>query len=252
MRRETQNVLLILLGGALLKLAFSGDYLRYVKPAHQWWMIGGGAAMLLLGGVAIWRDLRSNGAHTEHDDVHHEQDAHGHDHSAQRSSWLLIVPVFAVLFVAPPALGADSVTRSLDSGGKAYDPASAQAYPPLPEGKVTAMAISQFHSRAMWDDQQTLVDRSVLLRGFVVQKDGRTYLARLVIGCCAADGYPVTVRLTGPAELAALRDDEWIAVTGQHRPGPKPKSESDRRENVPELVVEKITRMKQPDDPYEY
>ena len=31
MRRETQNILLVLLGGALLKLSFSGRYRRYVQ-----------------------------------------------------------------------------------------------------------------------------------------------------------------------------------------------------------------------------
>jgi len=34
-KRETQNILLILLGGALVKIAVNGDYLRYVKPAQQ-------------------------------------------------------------------------------------------------------------------------------------------------------------------------------------------------------------------------
>lgn len=251
MRRETQNVLLILLGGALLKLAFSGDYLRYVKPAHQWWMIGGGAAMLLLGGVAIWRDLRSNGAHTEHDDVHHEQDAHGHDHSAQRSSWLLIVPVFAVLFVAPPALGADSLSRSFEGGNSAsFDPKSTEAYPPLAADRVTPMPISEFLARAVWDDKKTLVDRTVQLRGFVANQDGTTYVARMVIACCAADGYPVMVRMGGPGagQLGEFKDDEWITVTGQFVPG----SATEKNRNVPEIAVEQITRAEEPSDPYEY
>ena len=33
MRRETANVLLVLLGGALLKIAWNDTYLRYVKPS---------------------------------------------------------------------------------------------------------------------------------------------------------------------------------------------------------------------------
>jgi len=32
-RRDTQNVLLVLLGGALVKIAATDLYLRYVKPA---------------------------------------------------------------------------------------------------------------------------------------------------------------------------------------------------------------------------
>lgn len=245
MRRETANVLLILLGGALLKLAFSGDYLRYVKPQHQWWMICGGLVTLLLGGAAIWRDLR--GGDDEPASEHEEHEGHSH---GGRSSWLLLVPVLAVLFVAPPALGADSVTRSLDGASRPYNPASVEAYPRLPAGKTTPMPISEFHSRAMWDDKKTLVDRTVLLRGFIAHKGGQTYVARMVIGCCAADGYPVMVRLGGPAEgqLGDFRDDEWISVSGQFVPG----SVSERTKNIPELSVQKITRAEQPNDPYEY
>jgi uncharacterized repeat protein (TIGR03943 family) len=247
MRRETQNVLLILLGGALLKLAFSGDYLRYVKPAHQWWMIGGGLAMLLLGAVAIWRDLRAGEAHPEDADVHHE---HGHDHSGQRSSWLLLVPVLAVLFVAPPALGADSVSRSMGGNSRPFDPQSTEAYPPLPADKATPMPISEFLARAVWDDKKTLVDRTVTLRGFVAHQGENTFVARMVIGCCAADGYPVMVRLGGPAagQLAEFKDDEWITATGQFVPG----SATEKNRNVPELSVEEIVRAATPNDPYEY
>lgn len=248
MRRETQNVLLILLGGALLKLALSDDYLQYVKLQHKWFMIGGGVAMLLLGGVAIWRDLRSNGAQTEHDDVHHE---HDHDHSAQRSAWLLIVPVFAVLFVAPGPLGANAMARSLEGGNAAaFDPKSTEAYPPLSADKTTPMPISEFLARAVWDDKKTLVDRTVQLRGFVAHQDGTTYVARMVIACCAADGYPVMVRMGGAAagQLGEFKDDEWIMVTGQFVPG----SATEKNRNVPEIAVEQITRAAQPNDPYEY
>ncbi|HEY0499884.1 MAG TPA: TIGR03943 family protein, partial [Kutzneria sp.] len=57
MRRETQNILLVLLGGALLKIALNGTYLNYVKPALQPWLIVSGAIMVLLAGVAITTDI---------------------------------------------------------------------------------------------------------------------------------------------------------------------------------------------------
>ncbi|MFI9380154.1 TIGR03943 family putative permease subunit [Kutzneria sp. NPDC052558] len=57
MRRETQNILLVLLGGALLKIALNGTYLNYVKPALQPWLILSGAIMVLLAGVAIVTDI---------------------------------------------------------------------------------------------------------------------------------------------------------------------------------------------------
>jgi len=41
-RRVLQNVLLALLGGALLKIASDGTYLRYVKPEHLWPLVACG------------------------------------------------------------------------------------------------------------------------------------------------------------------------------------------------------------------
>ncbi|NUT92183.1 MAG: DUF1980 domain-containing protein, partial [Saccharothrix sp.] len=59
MRRETQNILLVLLGGALLKLALSGTYLRYVKESLQPWLVVTGGIMILLAVVSIARDLKA-------------------------------------------------------------------------------------------------------------------------------------------------------------------------------------------------
>jgi uncharacterized repeat protein (TIGR03943 family) len=58
MRRETQNILLVLLGGALLKIALNGTFLNYVKPALRPWLIIAGAVMVVLAGVAIVTDIR--------------------------------------------------------------------------------------------------------------------------------------------------------------------------------------------------
>lgn len=62
MRRETQNLLLVLLGGALLKIAFTGVYLRYVKPSLLPWLVLAGVVMMALAGIAIWRDIRAGAA----------------------------------------------------------------------------------------------------------------------------------------------------------------------------------------------
>ena len=52
MRRETQNILLVLLGGALLKLALTGTYLRYVKESLQPWLVVTGGVMVVL--ALVW------------------------------------------------------------------------------------------------------------------------------------------------------------------------------------------------------
>jgi uncharacterized repeat protein (TIGR03943 family) len=240
-KRETQNILLILLGGALVKIAVNGDYLRYVKPAQQPWIIAGGAVMVLLGAVAIVRDLlgarAKAGTEPDHDD---------HSHSA-RPAWLLLVPVLAVFLVAPPALGADSVIRTEARVPASAAAANAAAFPPLPAGNVVPLAVNEFVSRAGWDAAGTLDNRTVSLTGFVVHTGGGTLLARLVISCCAADAFPVTVHLRG-GEADHLASDAWIRVTGQVVPGTATKNNS----YTPDFTLASLTAVPAPKDPYEY
>jgi uncharacterized repeat protein (TIGR03943 family) len=243
-KRETQNILLILLGGALVKIAVNGDYLRYVKPAQQPWIIVGGAVMVLLGAVAIVRDLLA--ARAKAAEPAHDPDHDGHAHSA-RPAWLLLVPVLAVFLVAPPALGADSVIRTEARVPASAAAANAAAFPPLPAGNVVPLAVNEFVSRAGWDAAGTLDNRTVSLTGFVVHTGGGTLLARLVISCCAADAFPVTVHLRG-GEADDLASDAWIQVTGQVVPGTATKNNS----YTPDFTLASIATVPAPKDPYEY
>ncbi|NIH81583.1 TIGR03943 family putative permease subunit [Amycolatopsis viridis] len=239
MRRETQNVLLVLLGGALLKIGINGDYLRYVKPAQHPWVIAGGAVILLLGVVAIVRDVLA--ARQTRAAV---PAAHGHHH-AGRSAWLLAVPVLAVFLVAPPALGSDSVLRAPATPRAATQDAA--AFPPLPGGDVVPLTLTEFVTRAGWDARGSLTGRTVELTGFVVHGKDGVLLARMVIRCCAADAAPVTVRLTGPA-AARFRDDSWLEVTGQVVPGTAVAGNG----YTPDLTVGSLRPIPAPHDPYEY
>jgi uncharacterized repeat protein (TIGR03943 family) len=238
MRRETQNILLVLLGGALLKISFTGTYLRYVKPSHQWLLIAGGAVMIVLAAVSIVREIR--GAR--------DLDDHGHTHPA-RSAWLLLLPVLAVFLVGPPALGSDSVERA---AGNASAPPSTEGegsalFPTLPAGDPITLPLSEFSSRAAWDRGHSLDHRNTRLTGFVVQEGDATYVARLAISCCAADAFPVKIELLG-RELSDLADDSWIEVVAQLRPG----SATRANEYVPSATVHAVRSIPEPEDPYEH
>ncbi|WP_024875737.1 TIGR03943 family putative permease subunit [Saccharomonospora piscinae] len=255
MRRETQNLLLVLLGGALLKIALTGDYLRYVKPSHQPWLFGAAAVMLGLGLVAIGRDIVRTRAHAPasgdgpHGEHHEHHDHHEHSHDA-RPAWLLLLPVLAVFLVAPPALGADSVRRDAEAGVVQGGREPASPFPPLPPGEVVPLSVTEFVTRAGWDSAHSLAGRTVSLTGFVVHGEGGTMLARLVIGCCAADASAVRVRLVGPAaaELRDTPDDTWLTVTGTVVPGTATADTGYR----PHLTVRTAREVAAPADPYEY
>nr|WP_312874080.1 TIGR03943 family protein [Amycolatopsis jiangsuensis] len=178
--------------------------------------------------------------------AHSAGDEHGHHHAA-RSAWLLVVPVLAVFLVAPPALGADSVTRTVARVPQSAATTAASAFPPLPAGSVVPMAMNEFVSRAGWDSNGTLNGRTVGISGFVVHTGGRTLLARLVISCCAADASPVTVRLKGGG-ADRFPSDTWLRVTGQVVPGTADATNS----YTPDLVPATVERITAPKDPYEY
>ena len=234
MRRETQNVLLVLLGGALLKIGINGDYLRYVKPTQLPWVLAGGTVMIALGAIAVVRDLRA----ARHDGPSAD-DGHGHHHVA-RAAWLLVLPVLAVFLIAPPALGSYSVTRA--QARPAAQPSA--AFPPLPGGDPLPMTLTEFVTRAGWDSGGSLNGRTVQLTGFVTHATGSTLLARMVITCCAADAYPLKVRLIGVADYP---DDTWLQVTGQVVPGTATPANS----YTAGFTLATAKRITAPQDPYE-
>jgi uncharacterized repeat protein (TIGR03943 family) len=258
MRRETANVLLVLLGGALLKIALNGSYLRYVKPTVFPWLVTSGVVILLLAAVAIVRD--AVGWSSTRRDQHAETGQHGDDHQP-RSPWLLVLPVLAIFLVAPPALGADTVTRAGDRSvanqQKSGQQKSGSLFEPLPAEGVVPLRMSDFVTRAVWDDAGSVNNRTVKLTGFVVHDGGTVYLARLVINCCAADAMPVKVKLDGSTipgnaiqgdVMRGLKDDQWLAVTGRLQPKTATKSNG----YTPSFTVSGLAPVPAPADPYEY
>lgn len=231
MRRETQHVLLLLLGGALLRIAADDTYLRYVRPAHRWLLLAAGAAMVTLAAVALVRDLR--GARVR-----------AHDHSAveRHVPWLLLAPVLVIALVAPPALGADAVGRSRPGNSTLR---AADVFAPLPPG-TPELPVAEFVQRAAWDSAGSLDGREVILTGFVVRRGAAVEIARLTISCCAADARPNRVRLVG--RVGDLATDTWLRVRGTVAPG----SATAATGYVPALTLAGLEPVPAPADPYEY
>ncbi|MBB5808332.1 putative repeat protein (TIGR03943 family) [Saccharothrix ecbatanensis] len=238
MRRETQNILLVLLGGALLKLALTGTYLRYVKESLQPWLILTGAVMVVLALVSVVRDIRGGEEHPS--GIEHA----GHEHGTSRSPWMLLLPVFAVFLISPPALGADTVNRS--DRNAAQEAKASNGFAPLPSDEVIPLTISEFVTRTAWDDSGSLDDRTVKLTGFVVRKDGNVFVARLTISCCAADASPVKAKMVGQ-DFEALPTDQWIEATGRVVPGSATKESA----FVPTFTVSEVVPIAAPEDTYE-
>jgi uncharacterized repeat protein (TIGR03943 family) len=200
-RRELHALVLALVGGTLLKLAVTGDYLRYVRVGLRPYLIAAAVVVLAVAAFSLWQAV--TGRRAAHD--------HGHAHGRFDVAWLLVLPMLTLLLIAPRALGSYSAARS----GNALGTGNSQLGP-LPEGDPVRLSILDYDSRAIFDHGRSLTGRQITLSGFVLPGDGGSwYLTRMVITCCAADAQPIKVGLAGSVP-GGLKANDWIKVTGTY------------------------------------
>lgn len=200
--RQAQSAVLFLLGAALLHAGTTDLYLRYVKAGLRPLLLAAGAVLIVTALATAWYERRRVG----------RRHGEGHAHPEPRVSWLLILPLLALILVAPPALGSYSATRT---GTALQEPL---AYPSLSAADPLPLSVVDYAGRAVYDHGRTLAGRTVRLTGFVaLDHDGTPYLVRMALNCCAADAQPVKVGLTGHIP-PVLQPDTWLAVTGGYTP----------------------------------
>jgi uncharacterized repeat protein (TIGR03943 family) len=223
--RQAQGVVMLLLGGAILKASLTDMYLRYVKAGLQPFLIGAGVLLVAAAVMTLWYDIRHGAAaDTECADGSHEHgsetgaapgDGHthdGHGHREPRVGWLLIAPVLGLLLVAPPALGSYAAGQA----GSALSSQQVSDFPALPEGDPAKISVLDYATRAIFDEGRSMSDRQVQITGFLSDNpDGGQLLTRMILSCCAADARPIKVGMNGgvPQGLAA---DSWVEITGRY------------------------------------
>lgn len=257
-RRDVQAVLLILIGGALLRISLTDMYLRYVKDGLRPALIAAGAILLLVGLVSAVRDgiqrravepaAEAGHAHAADGEPPAVDDAgHGHDHAAgPRAAWLLCLPVLALFLIAPPALGSYTASRSDNVVAKPAAANNDAGFPALPPGNPLPMTLADFLIRSVWDTAAPLKDRDVQLTGFVTpgKSAGTWYVTRMVISCCAADAFARKIEVHG---AAAPPTDSWVTVTGRWLPNGQVQAD----DAMPALTATKVDRVPMPKEPYE-
>ena len=232
MNRDVQSVLLVLVGGAVLRISLGDTYLRYVKEGLQPFLVGSGAVLVVLGLLALFtrRSAPSGGGAD-----------HGQDHGPA-VAWLLVLPVLAIFLVGPPALGSYAAARDANSIAA---PAGESDFPPLPPGDPAPVSLMDYASRAVWDEGRTLTGRTVSLTGFVTpKKQEGWYLTRIALTCCAADGLALKVDVRGAPDLPA---DTWVEVTGRWVPGGGVRDD----EAVPLVEALEVVEIEEPRNPYD-
>jgi uncharacterized repeat protein (TIGR03943 family) len=233
-KRQTQSLMLLILGGALLNIsAFSSTYVNYVKPGFRPLLVGAGAVLVILALASFIRQWRGQG--DGHD--------HAHDHGP-RVAWLLAVPVFAIVLIAPPALG--SYAAGGEDDGPAPRPPAPAAFRKLSDG-VPQLALGEFIGRAYDPAGTSLAGRQVRLTGFVVpsKKKNLWYVTRMQISCCAADALALKVAVRG---VPAPRENSWVQVTGSWIPW---KGKIPNGYVIPDMTATDVVKIDQPAEPYE-
>lgn len=200
MRREAQNLLLILVGTTIVKIVLDGSYLRYVKASLQPYLLVSGAAIVLLGLIAIARDIHADRAIAA---PHNE---------AGRPYWMLLVPTAVILFLAPPALGTGAVPSAGPELVSATSPR--RSLPPIAERTPTMPLRELVHRSHAAPD--TLHGHIISTAGFALPNEAGTGfdLGQLAIACCAADAQLLILHLDGPLP-ADVTEGDWLAVTGR-------------------------------------
>lgn len=204
MNRQAQAVVLFLVGGAMVHAGTTDLYLRYVKAGLQPLVVGAGVVLIVAALATVWyeRKRASTGPGKE-----------VHVHREPRVSWLLVLPLLALILVAPPALGSYSALRT----GTALQ--APLAYAPLPSGDPVRLSLVDYAGRAAYDHGRSLGDRRITITGFVaLDGKGTPYLVRMALNCCAADAQPVKVGLTGRIPRSSNR------TPGSNSPVPTPPS----------------------------
>ncbi|NUT27072.1 MAG: TIGR03943 family protein [Streptomyces sp.] len=274
MNRQAQSAVLFLLGASLLHAGTTDLYLRYVKAGLRPLVLAAGAVLIAAAVATVWyerkrarREKRTaaqagalaevrTGAQAEaqtaeqpHEQTHqhpHAQDAahpRPRPHPEPRVAWLLVLPLFALILVAPPALGSYSATRT---GTALQEPL---AYPALPAADPLPLSVVDYAGRAVYDHGRTLHNRRVQLTGFLaLDHDGTPYLVRMALNCCAADAQPVKVALTGQVP-PVLQPDTWLRITGTYTP--RRAEDPVNGGPIPFIEVTEAKPVTAPKDPYD-
>jgi len=265
--RLSQAIVMLLLGGSLLKVTLTDVFLRYVKAGLKPYLLVTGVLLITAAVMTIWYEWRpaaserhddrdTYGPDTHGPDTHgpdtHDRDTHGpdsheghgHGHHEPRVGWLLILPVLGLLLVTPPALGAYSAGQA----GSVALPSGDSDYPPLPAGDPAPVGLLDYASRAVFDGGKSLTGRALQMSGFLTKgADGHPMLARIVLTCCAADGRPIKLGLDGPVTVDAAANS-WVQVIGTYssRVGQDPVSKSE----VAYVTVKSWQQITEPSQPY--
>jgi uncharacterized repeat protein (TIGR03943 family) len=243
MSRESENIMLLMIGLATGMITVTGAFVRYVKPALEPWLYLTAVVLIGLALVAIIGDLRRPAASSDQDHDHGQDDG-GHAHS-NGAVWLLLIPVVVLIFVTPPALRPQASVPSISAVSA---DSMRRPFPPLPSGRAPEVSVPDLMIRGVQDSAGTLDGRLITVIGFTLRDGDAVDLGRFSVLCCAADARLARVRLggSGAGEAAGLPEHSWVRVEGTVRPG----LPDEPILGIPIVEVDSVTPIDAPENVY--
>jgi hypothetical protein len=154
--RETENVLLLLVGLCTAMIVVTGSYTRSARRPR------------------IVRDIRAHGPRRQDDDHEDHHDEAGHAHRPA-VVWLLVLPIALMAFVVPPALGARAAESTVTEVSRKV---LYRSFPPLPAGRAPELPLHEVVSRADLDTTNALDRRLITVTGFTLKEGDGINLGR--------------------------------------------------------------------------
>jgi uncharacterized repeat protein (TIGR03943 family) len=275
------SLMLLLWGGFVLWLSFSGQLANYLHPSLQPYTAASGAVFLLLAifGLRSWfstiREQAISQDHNRHFD-HHECD-HGHDHHGEGGGLaslfcktvLLLLPLAIIISGKATAYSittvqnrgvvdnisklpsAQSAAASNTSTIAAHDSPDSSSNLNAPGAPMPLQVIDMLYAIQMPSYRSEFEGKDVELVGQYIPmttgnpKGDRFQVIRMFITCCAADAKPVGVTVQYPKPINTS-EMGWVKVIGK----PTFPMEGGRRTAVIEAT--KVEECPAPKEPFVY
>jgi uncharacterized repeat protein (TIGR03943 family) len=249
--REVQAAVLLVMGIVIARLVLTDAYLGYVKNTLFLPLLASALVLIVLGVLSLVRDHEDELAPVDTDldlDLGH---GHGHDHAtAPRIGMLMLVPILALLLIAPQPLGSHAASRG--GANRVAEPVVALGPLPEPVDGAVQLSLADTVVRAIYEPDGPMSGTPVRLIGFVAgDKDAAGYrLSRFSLSCCAADASVRQVLVTGSGQ--EFPEDTWVEVVARFDGEVFDPDGEGGASSVPVLRVIEQRLIEPPVSPYEY
>ncbi len=238
MNRLGRAAILLWIGAFVVRMVWTGGFGWFVQQRMRYPLLIAAIALLVFG---AYEAVRGTADESREPSVAKRSVAPG-------VGWLLVLPFVVLMSVAPTGLGAAAADRV-----GAYNPVeSDRVFEPIDASAgVMEMKVFDFLDRAVWDEDRSLEGVTVRLEGIVVNDpdipDGFK-LVRFLVSCCAADGIPLQVAVSGGP---SYENDTWVVADVVWIPPDRPYQDLEGDWIVEAEAVQVTVIEDPPNDPYE-